>query len=430
MDIPGAKPTLMYRLYCIATAVLAPFAWWLVRRKLTRADVPLVRQWERLGHASAPRPQTRLIWLHGASVGESLSALTLIDGLSKRLPHAAFLVTSGTPTSAALVDQRRSARTLHQYATLDALGPVTRFLDHWSPDAAIFVESELWPLTLTETSARAVPLALVNARLSDRSVAGWCKYPATAAFVLGHFSALIAQNAKAADDLRRMGAPSGRVMVGGNLKAFAPVAPIDPRALQNLQAHLSGRPVWVAASTHPGEEEPVLKAHVRLLDRHPDLCLILIPRHPERGDSVAALVKDAGLSVTRRSTQDAPTGQVYLADTLGELPLWYALAPFAFLGGSLTRTGGHNPFEPAQAGAAILTGPHVTNFAESFAPLLDIGAAVQVSDAQTLTRAAARWLSDPGALDAARRASQTFATRTGSDFDAMIDRLCNDLDLR
>jgi 3-deoxy-D-manno-octulosonic-acid transferase len=313
MDNPGAKPTLLYHVYKAATVLLAPFAWWLERRKLKRTDVPVLRQWERLGHATQPRPPARVIWLHGASVGESLSALTLIQGLAARLPQAEFLVTSGTPSSAKLVDQRKPLRTRHQFAPLDALGPVTRFLDHWNPDAAIFVESELWPLTLTEARDRALPLALVNARLSDRSVEGWCKYPDTAAFVLGHFRTLIAQNPKAADNLRRMGAAPDRLMIGGNLKAFAPPPVVDQAELHLLQAGLGKRPLWAAASTHPGEEDAVLTAHVRLLERHPDLCLLLIPRHPERGDDIAALIGERGLSMTRRSAGDEPSGQVYLS---------------------------------------------------------------------------------------------------------------------
>lgn len=429
MTVPHASPTFMLRAYRGATYALAPFVWWLVRRKLKRAEVPLMRQWERLGHATAKRPPTRLIWIHGASVGESLSALTLIEGLSARLPRAEFLVTSGTPTSADLVNKRQAERTRHQFAPLDALGPVTRFLDHWNPDAAIFVESELWPLTLHEAHMRSVPLALVNARLSARSVDGWCKYPKTAGFVISLFHTLIAQNREAADNLRRMGADPARITIGGNLKGFASAPAVDETNVRELEQALDGRPRWAACSTHPGEEKAALNTHIKLLVDRPDLCLLLIPRHPERGDEVAQLITQSGLTFTRRSSGESPTAQVYLADTLGELPLWYALSPFVFLGGSLAELGGHNPFEPAQAGAAILTGPHVFNFAESFTPLLNAGGAIEVTDAEALYARAVRFLTDAKALEVARTASARFAKTRDGDFAVVLDRLIEDLEL-
>lgn len=423
MPAQGRAPASMYRLYRAVTYVLAPLAWQVVGRKLKRQGVQPHRRHEILGNTTAPRPRQPVIWLHGASVGESLSALTLIARLGDRLPKAEFLLTSGTATSAALAESRLPPRTRHQFAPLDAPGPVRRFLAHWRPRAAIFVESELWPVTLAETRASGAQLALVNARLSPRSVDGWCKFPDTARFVMDQFALILTQNPSAAEDLRRMGADPSRLLPGGNLKAFAPALPVDPQALAALKAALSGRPHWLAASTHPGEEAPVLAAHQRLLAERPDLCLILAPRHPDRAGEIARLIAEHGLTHTTRSKGESTGAQVYLADTLGEMGLWYDLAPFAFLGGSLTDMGGHNPFEPAQMATPILTGPHLRNFPESFAPLLMAGGAVQVEDAASLERAARHWLDDPEARADAGLAAKGCAKANDSALDAMIDRL-------
>ena len=417
-------PPGFFRFYCLTTAVGFPLARAIVARKLRRAGVAEARIAERSGRASLPRPEGRLIWFHAASVGESLSVLTLIERMGERFPGAAFLITSGTATSAELIAKRMPPRCRHQFAPLDAPGAVKRFLDHWRPDAGIFVESELWPLILTEARGRGVPLALLNARLSPKSVRGWTKYPETARFVLDHFRLMLTQNPTASEHLSMMGADMERVETAGNLKATSAPLPVDAGVLAELEGALAGRPIWVAASTHPGEEAVVLAAHRALKQRHPDLCLLLVPRHPERGAEVAEMIGAAGLNHARRSAGQPLAGQdVYLADTLGEMGTWYAAAPFVFLGGSLREIGGHNPFEPAQAGAAVLTGPHVTNFAETFGPLKSLGGALEVKDAGDLERAAGRWLENAGALEQARGAARGFAEAQGAALERIIDRL-------
>lgn len=426
---PGAPP-LPYRIYRRATTALLPLAWRSVARKLGAAGVALERIAERKGHATLPRPDGPLIWFHAASVGESLSVLTLIARLGERLPEHEFLITSGTATSAALLQDRLPPRSRHQFAALDAAGPVRRFLDHWRPDAAIFVESELWPLSLVEARAAGARLALLNARMSRKSVEGWARWPDSARFVLDQFDVMITQNRSSADDLRRIGGDPARIRVGTNLKATSAPLPVDSGTRAALHDALAGRPLWVASSTHPGEEESVIAAHRRLCERHPDLCLLLVPRHPERGDAVARLVAQAGLSCARRSTGEALDGQqVYLADTLGETGTWYAAAPIVFLGGSLAEIGGHNPFEPAQAGAAVLTGPHVFNFAETYAPLLSLGGAREVADADALAAAVDLWLCDGAALDRARAAAAQFVTGRQNALAEVIDTLCTSLAL-
>ncbi|WP_170466116.1 3-deoxy-D-manno-octulosonic acid transferase [Ruegeria arenilitoris] len=426
------RPTLLYHLYCGLTSVAAPLAWHTVRKKLQAADVPEARQQERLGHASQPRPDGQLIWFHAASVGETLSVISLIKRLGERLPEAQFLITSGTPTSAALIEKRMPPRGRHQYPPLDTAAAVRQFLDHWHPDAAIFVESEIWPRLIVEASRRGTPLALLNARLSDRSVAGWKKRPETARFILDHFKLFLTQNDKTAKNLIDMGARADRVQPGTNLKAMSDPLPVDQTTLESIRSQTADRPLWIASSTHAGEEETVLAAHAELMKRWPNLLLLLIPRHPERRGEVADLLNTAGQTAAFRSKGDqiAAQTQVYVADTLGETGTWYALCPIVFLGGSLKEIGGHNPFEPAQAGAAVITGPGYFNFAETFAPLIDNGGAIEVNSAAQLSEAVANWLSDDNALAQTRAAAKACVNTQKSALDDVIDTLCSSLDLK
>lgn len=303
MTRSAASPTVLYNIYRMATRLLSPLAYAVVTRKLKRHDVAPKRLPERRGFASESRPDGRLIWFHAASVGESLSVLTLIADMGKKLPDAEFLITSGTATSAALIARRMPPRTRHQFLPIDAPGPVNRFYDHWKPDAGIFVESELWPVVISEGAQRSMPLALLNARLSKASAEKWKKAPKTARFILDQFSLILTQNSEIADRLKAVGAAPDRVRVGTNLKATSAPLPTDHGTLESIRAALGDRPVWVASSTHPGEEETVLQAHYDLLKRHPSLCMILIPRHPERGDDVERLVRDARVKFGPPHTQ-------------------------------------------------------------------------------------------------------------------------------
>ncbi|WP_291735225.1 3-deoxy-D-manno-octulosonic acid transferase [Leisingera sp. F5] len=420
-----ARPTLLYSLYCGASALIAPFAWRKVAGKLRDYGLPEARVRERLGHASLPRPAGRLIWFHAASVGESLSVLTLIKRMGEQAPDAEFLITSGTPTSAELIAKRMPPRCRHQFPPLDTASAVDRFLAHWRPDLGVFVESELWPQMLVRARKGGCPLVLLNARLSDRSVEGWKKRPETARYILGQFDLLVTQNAKTASNLQAMGANPKRVRPGSNLKAVSAPLPVDQDSLEKLRRNIGERPVWIASSTHEGEEETVLEAHKALLKKHPDLCLLLAPRHPERGDAAEALVKGAGLSCARRSKGVMPgtATQVYLADTLGEVGTWYALSPLVFLGGSLREIGGHNPFEPMQAGATVITGTGHYNFAETYAELTALGAAAEVRSAAELTDQVATWLEQPQAFQAACDAARQFISRQSDQLDRTVDAL-------
>lgn len=421
---------LLYRAWVGASMVLVPFAAWAATRKLRRAGVPAVRCHEKLGHATEPRtPDAPLIWFHGASVGETLAVLALISRMGKALPQAHFLITSGTATSAALVARRMPPRCVHQFAPLDAPGPLRRFLRHWRPDAALFVESELWPQMLRRTHAQGARMALVNARLSAKSITNWRRFPKTARYLLEVFDLILTQNDAMAKAMVEINAPPARVARGFNLKSMADPLPADEDTLFEARAALGHRPVWIASSTHTGEEEAVLAAHTSLLKRWPDLCLILAPRHPERGQEVMTLIAGAGLSLTRRTRGDMPGGQVFLADTMGELGTWYALGDIVFLGGSLRPIGGHNPFEVAQAGATVLSGNHVTNFAETFAGMETRGAARLVSDADDLADRVAALLSDAGALQKATAAATAFTRDQTDRLDGIAARLVKALEL-
>jgi 3-deoxy-D-manno-octulosonic-acid transferase len=286
-------------------------------------------------------------------------------------------------------------RVLHRFVPLDVPRWVARFLDHWRPDAAAFLESELWPNLLAACHDRHIKLMLVNARLSPRSYAHWRRVPGFARDVLGRFDRVQARSEADAERLRWLGA--ARVEAPGDLKFAAPPLPVDAAELDRLRALVAGRPVWLAASTHPGEEAVVFAAHRSLTTRHPDLLTILAPRHPERGESIAT--EAAPLMATRRALGEAPPGAagIWVVDTLGELGLWYRLAPIAFVGRSLLQPGGgQNPLEPARLGCAIAVGPHTGNFLEHVSLLRDADALATVADAAALADFVATMLDDPG----------------------------------
>lgn len=416
------------RLYRGAANLIAPLAYRRVARKLAAQGIPARRLKERAGRATAPRPEGRLLWFHAASVGESLSVLRLIVHLGERQPELSFLLTSGTATSAQIVERRLPPRTAHQFAPLDSARATARFLAHWRPDAAVFVESELWPQLLMQTGATGVPMALVNARISERSARNWKRFPATARFLLGHFRMIHCQDDATAAQLHDLGLEHAEK--GINLKALSGKLPVDSAALEEMRAAIGTRPLWLASSTHPGEEEIVLAAQRQVLRRHPGALLLLVPRHPERAGDIARLIAAEGLAHTRRSAGGRPTPatQVYLADTLGETGLWYALAPLTCLCGSFTPVGGHNPFEPAHAGSAILHGPLHANFAQAY-PALDAAGAAQQVAADALGAAVTGLLNDPHRLAAMRGRARAFARAQDDGLDGLALALSRALGL-
>ncbi|RMF40543.1 MAG: 3-deoxy-D-manno-octulosonic acid transferase [Alphaproteobacteria bacterium] len=361
----------------------APVRHWLARRA-ARGKEDTERLPERFGIASLPRPQAPLVWLHAASVGESLSILELLRRLEASRPDLRFLVTSGTRTSAGVMANRLPAHAIHQYAPVDLVAAQRRFLAHWRPHLAIWIESELWPAMIHETARRGIPLILLNARMSDRSYRAWRWAPLMSRRLLGRFAAVLAQDEESAARMKRLGADP--VVVTGTLKEGSSPLPHVEAERQRMAGLIGDRPLWLAASTHEGEEEIVSLAHAVLRRRSPRALLILVPRHPERGAAVADALRGEGWRVARRVAEEPLRYDtaIYVADTLGEMGLWYRLAGVSFLGGSLVPVGGHNPYEPAALGSAILHGAHVENFADGYARLAAVRASRLVTDAESL----------------------------------------------
>lgn len=388
-------------LYRAATTLGGPAFHAALRVRAGRGKEDPARLRERRGHASRPRPAGRLAWLHAASVGESLAALPLIALMLEARPGLEVLLTTGTLTSARLVERRLPARARHQYVPLDRIGYWRRFLRHWRPDAGILIESELWPNLFAEAARQRLPLALVNGRMSERSYRRWRSTGGAAARLLRQLEPCLAQSEDDARRLRALGASGVEVI--GNLKLAAPPLDADPAALDVLRGALAGRPVWLAASTHPGEEAVVVEAQRALLARWPDLLLIIAPRHPARGPAIAAEARALGLTVAERSAGQPvdPAVGVYLADTLGELGLFYRLAPLALIGGSLVPHGGQNPLEAARLGCVPLFGPLTWNFDEITRDLLARDAAIRVGgEAASIAEAVGGLLADPARVAA------------------------------
>ncbi|MGL4441836.1 MAG: 3-deoxy-D-manno-octulosonic acid transferase, partial [Bosea sp. (in: a-proteobacteria)] len=369
-----------------------------------------------------PRPEGRLVWIHGASVGETVSMTPIVERLMAR--GFSVLVTSGTVTSARVMAERLPAAAIHQFIPLDTPGFMKAFLRYWQPDVGLIAESELWPNMLIEAGKADVPLMLLNGRMSERSYARWLRQPAMAAALLSRFDVVMAQSRLDGDRYARLGAP--RIALGGNLKYDVMPPPADPATLALLEGATAGRPVWICASTHPGEEEMIIDAHRRVAERLPKLLTIIAPRHPQRGADIAALSRSMAVATGRRCAGDVPDQAVdiYVADTVGELGLFYRLAPVAYLGGSLVPHGGQNPIEPAKLGAAIVHGPHVQNFIDVYGTLDADGGAVSVRDTGALAGQVLHWLSNAGAArEAGRRAMAGVSELSGA-----ADRVMQALD--
>jgi 3-deoxy-D-manno-octulosonic-acid transferase len=392
-EVTGGTAGVLAAGWSVAATLLAPLLRLNLRRRAANGREIAARLPERRGIDPTPRPAGPLLWMHAASVGETMSILPVLEALRHR---AKVLLTTGTVTSQALLDQRipeqgLSGDVLHRFAPLDVPSWVDRFLSHWRPDAACFVESELWPNQLAACRAMGIPLMLVNARMSDRSFGYWRHVPGLARRMLGGFAHIQARGDQDAERLKALGAT--HVESPGDLKFAAPPLPVDPAERDRLSKMLAGRPVWLAASTHPGEEVLVAAAHRELAPRYPGLLTIIAPRHPDRGPALAT-----ELNAPRRATgQDPPADEgIWIADTMGELGLWYRLAPIAFVGRSLVAPGGgQNPLEPARLGCAIAVGPHTGNFSDHVALLREAGGLVEVTDTAVLARFVSGMLDNP-----------------------------------
>jgi 3-deoxy-D-manno-octulosonic-acid transferase len=406
-------------LYRALTGLGAPLINHFLRRRLAAGKEHPERFGERQGIASRARPRGPLAWIHAASVGEAQSALALIEKMLRSRIDLHILITTGTVTSARILAERLPPRSFHQFAPVDRLVWVRRFLDHWDPDMAIWIESEFWPNLISETAERRIPAVLVNGRISRKSAANWRYLPGFIRNIVSEFELCVAQSEDEAARFRRLGA--NPVHCVGNLKFSAAPLPVDEAELERLAAMVGARPFWLAASTHPGEEAIIADAHMRLRAQFGDLLTIIVPRHPARGAAIARDLAARDLVVSRRTdSPDIESGvDIHIADTLGELGLFYRLAGIVFVGGSLRRHGGHNPLEPAQLDCAVLYGPDMANFTTIAEQLAQAGAATQIEDAQTLGQAVARFLDDP----AARQSAATAAAQIANANTTVVDRV-------
>ncbi len=399
--------------YRTATRALQPIVPAVLAYRSRKGKEDPARAPERMGIASRPRPEGQLIWLHAASVGETNAVARLIGELKARHPEASVLLTTGTKTSAALAAARMGDQIIHQYIPVDGPSYVAKFLDYWRPDLGVFVESEIWPNLVQAAAQRSIPLALVNARLSERSLVSWRRRPAMARRLFGSFNVVLAQTEWLSRQFGKLGAPDARP--AGNLKYDSAALPVDRAAAAEFAHAVGDRPLVLAASTHPGEDAMIGAALRDLLRERPNLLMVIVPRHPERGAAIVAELKAMGLAVAQRSTGGLPdaTTSVYVADTLGELGLFYTSAPVAFIGGSLIEHGGQNPIEAIQLGAAVISGPHWRNFSEVYGALQLKEGCRKISAPSELAPAIAALLADPAAAERMRRNARNVVDNFG-----------------
>ncbi|ARN84505.1 hypothetical protein GQ61_03275 [Candidatus Nucleicultrix amoebiphila FS5] len=378
----------MLPLYRFISKTIAP---WFIQQTLAERikkgkELP-ERIPERKGYSSRPRPEGSLIWIHSASVGEAQIALTLIKNITKLRPEIKFLVTSVTVTSGQMLVKQLPSQAIHQFIPFDVPQWVNKFLDTWKPNLAIWIESELWPNFIEAVHAHNIPLLLINGHLSDKSFKRWGFARGFIRPLLEKFSSLMVQSSEQVQRFKSLGGVNP--IATGNLKFAAAPLKCDLKKLKEFKSIVGNRPFWVAASTHDGEEISIIKAHQRVKKSFNNILTVIVPRHPERGPTLKAMMKQYGLKVACRSTNDKllNTDEIYLADTLGELGLFYNAANIVFVGGSLISIGGHNIIEPARLNCAILHGPHMHNARSVSVLFAKAQGSLEISDEQTLAEA-------------------------------------------
>lgn len=414
------------RLYRTITALSAPVLSALLAVRLRAGKEDAARLPERKGVPSHARPDGLLYWVHAASVGEAQSALILIDALLARNPDLTIMVTTGTVTSAEMMERRLPPRAFHQFYPIDHPQWVARFLDHWKPSMAFWMESELWPNMLSEIKNRFIPAALVNARMSKQSFANWDKAKSMIADMLGAFSIVLAQTQEDAFAYRALGAR--HVVVTDNLKYSAAPLPSDMQGLRALEAATQARPLWVYASTHANEEAIACRVHKALKDTVPNLLTIIVPRHPQRRDDIAAVCRNEGVRFTMRGDARALPNRdddVYVVDTMGEMGMVYRIVPIAMVGRTLSIDGGggHNLIEPAQLDCAVLTGPKIQNQQTVFDEM-DIADAIRaVRDETDLIDALRALFTNPDARESAIDRARQYAAKKAGVLERVMDEL-------
>ncbi len=411
----------MYLLYRTVTQLIAPFVPLVLKRRVASGKEDTARLQERLGAASLTRPPGKLVWIHAASVGEANSVLLLVEGLIKSYPALHILMTTVTVTSARLMSARLPDRAFHQFAPVDMPDAVCRFLAHWRPDIALFVDSELWPNMIMEAKKHGTLMGIINARMSENSFGSWQLARPLIRGMLSGFKICFAQSREDGRRLMELGIPA--VTGIGNLKYDAPKLSYGEAELMVLQAAVAGRTVWVAASTHPGEDTIIADVHKALKSEGNSLVTIIVPRHAVRGDEIAHGLRH--LSVAQRSKGESimPETDIYVADTMGELGLFYSLAQIVFIGGTLVPHGGQNPLEAARFGCAIITAEHVQNFRDIISAMVSDEAIMQVTGREGLADALRQLIQDVEL----RRRLGTAAERHVQSREGMVNKIMKEL---
>ena len=392
------------------------------RKKLGKEDIKRFN--ERVGRPTKERPQGRLIWLHGASVGESISMLPLINRLLELYPDIHIMVTTGTTTSAEVMAKRLPERAFHQYLPIDNPTFAVRFLRHWQPTIALWFESEFWPAMLSMIKRKNIPLILINGRISNKSFKRWQQFDYIIKEIMDCFTACLGQSEEDAYRLRILGAKDAMCL--GNIKYAGLPIPVDAQKKKEMLEQINGRPVWLASSTHNDEEFKIARFLTDLKSKHPSLLTIIAPRHPNRGVEIRDKIeKDYQLKTALRSANEPITPQtdVYIADTIGEMGLWYEISPIVFVGGSLIPHGGQNFMEPSRCRDAVIVGPHMHNFTDAMNRAKHADGIIQVNDIIELTEMVDQLLSNKELLEAKRSLAYNWATSEAKVLDGIVEKI-------
>ena len=404
-------------LYRFLTIIGSPLIALLLLFRYYRGKEDKKRFGERLGFCCQKRPSGKLVWMHGASVGECLSMLPLVKKLIEENKNLSVMVTSGTITSAALMATRLPKGAFHQYIPVDFPWAAKAFVKHWQPNLVLWFESDFWPNLLSAINQAHVPLVLLNGRISDKSFARWQKIPVMIRSIQNLFTLSFGQTEEDARRLKILGAKD--VISVGNLKFAATYPPFDLQELKNMKKIIGSRPCWCMASTHANEEEIGMKVHLEIMKEYVNLLTVIAPRHPNRADEIEKMFHKNGLTVARRSRGEQITShtQIYLADTIGEMGLIYQLTPYVFVGGSLIPFGGQNMLEPMRLHRAVMIGPHAFNFREIVAKAKKSKALIEVADIQALTQQLLLFLMKPANAEKIAVRAEKIATSEMSVLD-------------
>ncbi len=391
------------------------------RKKNGKED--LSRFNERMGLSELPRPKGKLVWFHGASVGESVSMLPLIQSLLEQFPDTRIMVTTGTVTSAEIMGKRLPEKAFHQYIPIDHPDFVKRFLNHWQPDAALWFESDFWPSMLSEIKKRHIPLLLVNGRISDRSFRRWQRFPFFIRELLNCFTFCLGQSEEDVRRLKILGAPKAEC--SGNIKYAGLPLPCDSEKLNRLKQQIGGRPVWLASSTHNNEEEQIGTQIHKIAAAVPNILTIIAPRHPQRGKEIKETLEKMQFHTALRSAGETITDQtdIYIADTIGEMGLWYTLCPLVFIGGSLIPHGGQNFIEPSRMNDAVCVGPHMHNFADVINRAQKAGAVARLKDVEELGDFVTKLLTSPETLQKHQQLAFAWAQSENKVLEDILNKI-------